>query len=117
MSRQPRWWMPGGIYHLTLRGNNRQQIFRDAHDYQQYLLELNQCRQRYPCRVLAFALMPNHGHLVSEVVDGTSPSDTMRQLGAGYARYFNRRHQTVGHLYQGRFYINHVDRDAYLLEV
>jgi len=100
-----------------VRGNNRQTIFLDAADYREYTLVLHQCRAQYPYRVLAFALMANHVHLLVEAVPESSLSDVMRWVGATYTRYFNERHQRLGHLYQGRFYSNAVDRDSYLLEV
>ena len=117
MSRPHRCWVPEGIYHLTLRGNNRQPIFLDEADHQHFLVELDHARAHYPFRLLAFALMPNHVHLVVEASPQASVSDTMRQVAASYTRYFNDRYQRVGHLYQGRFYSNFVNRDAHLLEV
>jgi len=100
-----------------MRGNNRQAIFLNEVDAQRYLVELRQCRDALPYRLLAFALMPNHVHLVMEVVDEGSLSDVMHRLATGYTRYFNARYGRVGQLYQGRFYSNHVDRESYLLEV
>ena len=117
MSRPPRCWVPGGIYHLTMRGNNRQAIFLDAADHRQYLLLLHQCRLQYPYRLLVFALMTNHVHLLMETIPESAPSEAMRWIGTSYTRYFNERHRRSGHLYQGRFYSNVVGRDAYLLEV
>jgi len=110
-------WVPQGIYHLTVRGNNRQVIFLDIADYRQYLLVLHQCRAHSSYRLLAFALMPNHVHLVIQVSPDGSPSDAMHWISTSYTRYFNERHQRVGHLYQGRFFSNLVNRDAYLFEV
>ena len=117
MPRRPRFWIPDGIYHITVRGNNRQTIFCDEADFQRYLLELHRCRKGWPHRVLAFALMPNHVHLLLEASPTIALSEVMRELSLGYTRYFNKRHRRVGQLYQGRFYSNLVDRDAYLLEV
>jgi len=117
MSRPHRRWVPWAIYHLTMRGNNRQSIFLDGSDYQQYLLELRQCRDVQPFRLLAFALMPNHVHLVMEAVGDSPLSDVMHRVATGYTRYFNSRHGRVGHLYQGRFYSNFVGEESYLLEV
>ena len=117
MPRPYRQWVPEGIYHLTMRGNNRQAIFLGPHDYQQYVLELRRCRDVQPYRLLAFALMPNHVHLVMEVVGDSSLSDVMHRVATGYTRYFNSRHGRVGHLYQGRFYSNFVAQESYLLEV
>ena len=117
MPRLLRHWVPGGIYHITARGNNREPIFHDSVDYQQYLLQLRQCRDALPYRLLAFALMPNHVHLVFEMLLAASLSDVMQRVGKGYADYFNSRYERVGHVYQGRFYSSFVNREAYLLEV
>jgi REP element-mobilizing transposase RayT len=117
MSRPHRLWLHEGVYHLTIRGNNRQPIFLASDDYDRYLRELWDVRERYPFHLLAYALMTNHVHLVVRTMPDSSMSDAMRQLGGNYSRYFNERHKCVGHLYQGRFYSNLVDRDSYLLEV
>ena len=117
MPRPYRRWASEAVYHLTVRGNNRQPIFLDAGDHRQYLLTLHHCRQKWPYRLLAFALMPNHVHLVIQTLPGASPSKAMQWLNAVYTRYFNERHQRVGHLYQGRFYSNQVERDMHLFEV
>lgn len=117
MSRPPRIWLDDGVYHLTARGNNRQAIFLDSSDYQQYLLMLHQSTERFPYRLIAYALMTNHIHLVVQSTPQGSVSEAMRFLGGCYSRYFNERHHRVGHLYQGRFYSNLVETDSYLLEV
>ncbi len=117
MPRPLRIWVPGVVYHLTARGNNRQAIFLDDLDYQQYLLALRQCRGEFSYRLLAFALMPNHVHLVFEAVEQVSLSTVMQRVSTVFAKYFNHRHQRVGHVYQGRFYSNMVDNEPYLLEV
>jgi REP element-mobilizing transposase RayT len=116
MPRLPRVILPGGIFHVTLRGNNRQQIFQDGADYRRYLVELGQGLQEYSCDLLAYALMPNHVHLVLKDHQALL-SRLMQVFNAGFTRYFNKRHTRVGHLYQGRFHATLVDRDAYLLEV
>lgn len=117
MPRPLRHWVPGGIYHLTARGNNRQAVFLDDVDHQRYLIELRQCREHVPFRLLAFALMPNHVHLVAEAVPDASLSAVMHRVGKNYAHYFNHRYGRVGHVYQGRFYSSFVNRESYLLEV
>ena len=75
MARSPRYWIPNAFYHVTVRGNNRQQIFLDATDYQHYLIELRRQLNQKPCRLLAFALMPNHVHLVLEALPQSCPSE------------------------------------------
>ena len=117
MPRPHRLWVAGGIYHITMRGNNRQPIFLDDADYQQYLLELHRARCEEPYHLLAYALMPNHVHLMIEAVPEGSPSAAIQRVAARYTRYFNARHGRVGHLYQGRFYSNFVNSEPYALEV
>jgi len=116
MSRLPRWLVPGGIHHVTVRGNDRQAIFKDDADRKAYIRELSDGCEAWRCDLVAYALMTNHVHLVLQ--DHRSQlSRLMQILNARYTRYFNRRHQRVGHLYQGRFHSRHIDRDEYLLEV
>jgi REP element-mobilizing transposase RayT len=109
--------VPEGIYHLTLRGNNRQTLFLDAQDYQRYLQLLEIYRQRHPFHLLAYALMPNHVHLLVQALPAGALSDAMRELGPAYTRYFNARYGCVGHLYQGRFHSSWVNEEAYVREV
>lgn len=116
MPRAPRRRVPEGIYHVTVRGNNREAIFADDADYQRYLQEILRCHHEHGCTLLAYALMSNHVHLVLQD-HHISLSRYMQVLNARYTRYFNVRHARVGHLYQGRFFSRFVDRDAYLLEV
>lgn len=117
MPRRARHWVPEGIYHLTIRGNNREPIFLAPADYEQYFRGLVECRTRRPFRLVAYCLMSNHVHLVLQAVPPTSLSDIMHDLSLSYTRYFNARYGRVGQLYQGRFYSSFIDRDAYLLEV
>ena len=117
MPRPHRIWVAGGIYHITMRGNNRQPIFLDDADYQQYLLELHRAQCAEPYRLLAYALLPNHVHLLIETAPDGLPSAAIQRIGARYTRYFNARYGRVGHLYQGRFYSNFVGSEPYALEV
>lgn len=116
MPRALRLRIPEGVYHVTVRGNNREAIFADDADYQRYLQEVRRCHDEHGCHLLAYALMTNHVHLVLRDHEA-SLSRYMQVLNARYTRYFNRRYARVGHLYQGRFFARLVDRDAYLLEV
>ena len=117
MSRRARVWIPEGIYHVTVRGNNRDRMFLNVADYEQYLMDLRKHRDQWPFHLLAYALMPNHVHLVIEPSEMASFSEVMRQQSTGYARYFNRRYSHIGHVHQGRFYSNWVQHEPYLLEV
>lgn len=116
MPRPPRLIAPGMMHHVTVRGNDRQATFLTDLDYRRYLRELARCCEEYTCELVAYALMPNHIHLVLQDQAGLL-SKMMQVLNACSTRDFNYHHHRIGHLYQGRFHARRVDRDAYLLEV
>jgi len=60
--------------------------------------------------------MDNHYHFVVETVEG-SLSKGMRQLNGVYTQYFNRQHNRVGHVFQGRYKAILVEKETYLLEL
>jgi putative transposase len=116
MARKPRIHFPGALYHVITRGNRRQGVFQDEKDLEQFLTYLSNCKNRFPFRLYAYALMQNHLHFLIEV--GEIPlSRIMQSLLFGYAHYFNRRYREVGHLFQGRYKAILCDKDAYLLEL
>lgn len=116
MARRPRIHVPGGLYHVIARGNRRQAIFRSRLDYGGYLRRLEEGLRRTGTRCFAFALMPNHVHLLLEA--GQAPlARLMQGLQQGYTQEFNRRHGLIGHVFQGRYKAILCDRDAYLLEL
>ena len=114
MARRPRVFAPGLLYHVIVRGNQRQTTFRSALDYQTYLDRLERYCGQYGVRIYAYCLMPNHVHLLLE--SGVTPvARFMQGLQQSYTQYFNRTHRKVGHLFQGRYKAIICDRDKYLL--
>ena len=116
MARPLRISFPGALYHLTARGNNRAIVFLDDSDRKAFLSILDDVVGRYNWICHAYCLMGNHYHLLIETPDGNL-SAGMRQLNGIYTQKFNRRHDGVGHLFQGRFKSIVVDKDSYLLEL
>lgn len=116
MARPLRIEFPGALYHVTARGNARQDIFLDDEDRQQFLAVLSRVVSRFHLLLHAYCLMDNHFHLVVETPEGNL-SKAMRQLNGVYTQGFNRRHKRIGHVLQGRFKAIIVDRDSYLLEL
>ena len=116
MSRPMRIEFPGGLYHVTSRGDRSEDIFLDDGDRQQWLALLGQVCNRFVWRCHAYCLMSNHFHDVVETVQG-SLSAGMRQLNGVYTQWHNRAHGRVGHVFQGRFKAILVQRDSYLLEL
>lgn len=116
MARPLRIEFPGALYHVTARGNARQDIFLDVEDLHLFLGVLERVVSRFHLLLYAYCVMDNHFHLVLETPDGNL-SKAMRQLNGVYTQAFNRRHGRVGHVLQGRFKAILVDRDSYLLEL
>ena len=116
MPRAGRVVIDGGTYHVLTRGNNGQTVFHHDADYQRYLQLLSNYAHERQLKVYHFALMPNHVHLVLEVVDGPALSKAMHGLNLSYALYYRKRHAYRGHLWQDRFKSLLIDRESYLLE-
>jgi REP element-mobilizing transposase RayT len=98
----PREELAGAVHHVFARGNGRQAIYLDDADREQYLRILGDVVAETGWRVLAYCLMPNHVHLLVETPE-PNLGVGMRRLHGDYARWFNDRHDRVGHLFQGRY--------------
>jgi|RhiMetdeSRZDD1v2_1073273.scaffolds.fasta_scaffold143747_1 REP element-mobilizing transposase RayT len=114
MTRPLRLEFPGALYHVTSRGNARASIYADDADRESFLTLLTQVVQRYHWLWHAYCLMDNHYHLLLETPEGNF-SHGMRQANGLYTQYYNRRHDHVGHVFQGRYKAILVERDSYLL--
>jgi putative transposase len=113
MARPLRIQYPGALYHVTCRGNEQRDIFRDDLDRGRFLQILAQSLTIYTIQLHSYVLMSNHFHLLLETPLGNL-SEFMRHFNISYTGYFNRRHRRTGHLYQGRYRSLLVDKDAYL---
>jgi len=116
MARKPRIHVPGGYYHVMLRGNGGSDIFFSDDDRFHFYLLLQEGVERYGHKVHAFCLMDNHVHLVIQVGD-ISLSRIMQNLSFRHTIWINARQKRSGHLFQGRFKALLVDADSYLLEL
>jgi REP element-mobilizing transposase RayT len=116
MARPLRLELPGGLYHVTSRGDRREAIYVDDQDREEWLSLLGRVCYRFNWRCHAYCLMDNHYHIVIETAEANL-SKGMRQLNGVYTQYYNRRHGRVGHVFQGRFKGILVEQDAYLLEL
>lgn len=116
MARPLRIEFPNALYHVMARGDRRRPIFLKDDDYRQLLLRLAWTCERFNFVVHAYCLMPNHYHLMVETLDGAL-SKGMKHLNSTYAQLFNRRYDSVGHVFQGRYKAILVQKESYLLEL
>jgi putative transposase len=104
MPRQARVVAPGCTYHVTQRGNNRQDVFFTDDDRRAYLHLLKEQSHKYGLSVLAFCLMTNHVHLIVRPAAEDSLYKGVGRTHWHYAQNLNRLHGRIGHLWQGRFF-------------
>jgi REP element-mobilizing transposase RayT len=116
MARKPRIEFEGAFYHVIARGNQRQQIFKDKEDYGRYLRILADYKVKYDYSLYAYVLMNNHVHLLIETKQ-IPLSRILQGVNQSYTMYFNRKYETIGHLFQGRYKAILCDKDAYLLSL
>jgi REP element-mobilizing transposase RayT len=116
MARPLRVEFPGGLYHVTARGNGRLALFVDDSDRERFLTALASVVARYHVLCHAYCLMGNHYHMLLETPEANL-SRAMRQLNGIYSQRFNRRHLRSGHVLEGRFHAQVVTNDAYLRAV
>ena len=116
MSRPLRLEFPYALYHITSRGDRREDIYEDDEDRQAFLEVFASVIEQHNWICYAYCLMSNHYHLLIQTPDANL-SKGMRQLNGVYTQAYNRRHQKIGHLFQGRYKSILVDEDNYLLEL
>jgi len=116
MPRQARLDAPGTLHHVMIRGIERSPIFDDDQDRRDFISRVGILSQETGTRIVAWALMRNHVHLL---LFSGSPgiSKFMRRLLTGYALRYNRRHGRNGHLFQNRYKSIVCEEGAYLLEL
>ena len=121
MTRKSRKTSDTGIYHVMLRGINRQEIFREPNDYKTFIKLLSSVQEKLEddlvtrmttCHIYAYCLMPNHVHLLlceKEWKLGV----VMKSVAASYVFYYNKKYGRIGHLFQDRFKSEPCDNPEY----
>jgi putative transposase len=102
MPRAPRVVVADAVYHARSRGSNRERLFFDDSDYEEFLLQLGVVANRYAWRVYAYCLMPNHNHLLVRVPE-CGLSEGMRDLNGGFSRRTSAKYGRIAHLFKNRF--------------
>lgn len=112
MSRPLRIQFPGAFYHVMARGNRKMNLYLSDDDKHNFLNLLKKVVQKFNFVIHAFVLMDNHYHLLLET-PLANLSKGMHYLNSVYSQGFNKKHQMVGHLTQGRFKAILVDKNSY----
>jgi len=116
MARQLRIEYEGAFYHVTARGNERREIYRNDQDRNKFLEYLQTGHKRFGIKIHAYCLMDNHYHLLIET-PRANISRCMQYINTAYTVYYNVRHNRAGHLFQGRYKAVLVEKEEYLLEL
>lgn len=103
-----------GIYHVMLRGVNKQQIFEEKEDYEKFIQILEDCKEISKFELYAYCLMGNHIHLLLRVEK--EPLETVfRRIGSRFVYWYNIKYERHGHLFQDRYKSEPIDDDAYFV--
>ena len=116
MGRPLRIEYPGAHYHVTARGNEQKDVFKNQKDREQFLAYLESAVVRYGAVIHAFCLMNNHYHLLLETPSGNL-SQIMQHINGAYTNYFNTKRKRSGHLFQGRYKAILIEADEYAMEL
>ena len=116
MSNGGRLVLDNVLYHIMVRGNQKQKIFIENDDFKKYLQKLKKYKKRYRFKLYGFCLMPNHVHLIGEIKNKNDLAKLMQGINRSYTAYFNYKYEKVGHLWQGRFKSKIIVKDRYVVD-
>lgn len=105
-----------GVYHIMLRGINRQNIFEDQEDMERLLETIRKYKEVSKNQIYAYCLMSNHIHLLIKEREN-SISDFIKRMSSSYVLWYNKKYERCGHLFQDRFKSEVVENDEYFLTV
>jgi len=116
MPRNPRKKSESGIYHIMVRGINRQNIFEDEEDKLRLLTTLERYRNEQICEVYGYCFMDNHIHLIIKET-GDTISTIIKKVSGSYVYWYNNKYDRSGHLFQERYKSEVVENEGSLLRV
>jgi len=117
MPRVARNLVDGCIYHVLNRGNGKQEVFHKEQDYRSFISLLKEAKERYPVKIMAYCLMPNHFHMVLQAVNAGDMSKWIQWLMTTHVRRYHLHYESSGHLWQGRYKSFVIQEDGHLMTV
>ena len=116
MSRYARKKSKSGIFHVMMRGINKQTIFEDVEDRERFLATIERYKEICKYEVYGYCLMNNHVHLLLKETEEPI-SKAIKRICSSYVYWYNRKYERCGHLFQERYKSETVEDDVYLLTV
>ena len=116
MPRTAREKSKSGIYHIILRGVNKQIIFEDDEDAEKFMHTLEDYKEKSGYKIYGYCLMRNHIHLLIKE-EKEKLGTALRRIGASFVYWYNWKYDRIGHLFQDRYQSEVVEDDNYLLTV
>lgn len=116
MTRYSRIYFENAVYHITIRGNNKQEILKTDKDKELFLESLQKFKSRFGFKIYGFVLMDNHAHLVLQTNHKINISKIMHAICLSYSVKFRKRYPYTGHVWQGRFKSNIIENEKYILQ-
>lgn len=116
MARAKRMWHPDSFYHITMRGNNRQNIFQCAADMEEYFRVQRYVYEKYEFEIFAYCIMNNHNHLLLRSPE-VPLGKLMAILNKRYSDYYRKKYNYTGQIYENRYYSKEINDPVGLLNV
>lgn len=114
--RLPRIHVSNTFHHVMIRGNNKQKIFTTTDCFNYFLLLVSESSDKFDHKIICYCLMSNHAHLLI-YINNDSLSNIMQNINNRYAKWFNKKYNRIGHLFQGRYRSIAVNDDIYLINL
>lgn len=115
MPRTARKKVESRIYHIVLRGINKQTIFYDDEDREVFLNRIKLAKEKKDFKVYAFCLMNNHIHLLIKEEEYDTLGNIFRRILSSYVFWYNLKYKRIGNLFQDRYKSEGIENDAHLL--
>jgi putative transposase len=103
------------IYHIINRGNRRDDVFHYPEDYKYFINRLSNYSDKFEALIYHWVIMPNHYHILLEIKDPENLSKMMAGLARSYVHYYQKNYKQGGHIWQGRFKSQPIEKESYLL--
>lgn len=118
MPTSKRKWYSGANYHVTARGNNKNNIFKNKSDFSHYLTLLVEALKYYEYdeyKIICYCLMDNHVHILIKTEE-KAPGQFIGRIHSKYTKYYNKKYNCIGHLFQDRYYSEIIKNDSQMIE-